>query len=66
MNVFILVKSACHFNKTCTTVMYSRSKIIYYQEDVILRGVPLLFACSLQQMYPYTSGLQKKSEVMFY
>lgn len=39
---------------------------VFIIEDVVSKGIPLLSACSLQQTYPHVSGLQKKSEVIFY
>ena len=42
MNVFFSfwLKKACCFNKKYITVMYSKSKIIYHQEVVVLKGIP--------------------------
>lgn len=58
-------KRACHFNKKCTMLCIVDQKV-FIIEDVVSKGIPLLSACSLQQTYPHVSGLQKKSEVIFY
>jgi hypothetical protein len=73
MNVFFSfwLKKACCFNKKYITVMYSKSKIIYHQEVVVLKGIPFYLhaVCKTGKkmyMYPHTSGIQKDSGVIFY
>lgn len=63
-----------HFVKKKLAVLTRNALLLcLVDQKLLLRGcsferkpISLLSACSLQQMYPHASGLQKKSEVIFY